>query len=429
MIRPVIPFAALFLVAAPAAADDWPNWRGPGNQGHAAARNVPLQWGKQENVRWRVELPDIGNSTPVVWGDRVFVTQATDKTVWPPKGGNGGVASAESRALLCFRRSDGKRLWEAKVAYKEPESTHPTNPFCSASPVTDGERVVVSHGSAGLFCYDLDGKELWRKDTGKQEHIWGNAASPVLYKDLCVLWVGPGENQVLLAVNKTNGQTVWEHKEPGGASGTGGSREWRGSWSTPLVARVNGRDELILGVPRKLKAFDPATGKELWSCAGLGDLVYTSPLCSEDGVVVAMSGYHGPALAVRAGGTGDVTATHRLWHHETKNPQRIGSGVLVGNHVYILNDNGIAQCLEVKTGKDVWDSPRLTSTWGSMVAAGDRLYVADKDGDTHVLKAGPKFEALARNRLGERCFSSPAVAGGEVFLRTYKALWCFGEKK
>lgn len=426
MIRPLFPFAALFLTVPLLRADNWPNWRGPDNQGHTAETDLPLKWGPKENVRWRYPLPEAGNSTPVVWGQRVFLTQATDKSMWPPKG-NAGPAVAESRRLLCIDRSNGKLLWEKVVTYKEPESTHGTSPFCSASPCTDGERVYVSHGSAGLFCYDFEGKEIWKRDVGKLEHIWGNASSPILHGDLCILWAGPGKVQKLLAFDKKTGDPVWEHDEPGGASGTGGSSEWRGSWSTPVIVPIGDRAELILGVPEKVKGFDPKTGKELWSCSGMGKLVYTSPVVSKEGIVVVMSGYGGPALAVKAGGSGDVTETHRLWHHAKQNPQRVGTGVIVGEHLFILNDTGTAQCIEVKTGKAVGESPKLGSTWSSMVTNGERLYVTTKTGDTFVLKATPHFEELARNRLGEDLYSSIAVSNGDLFIRTFKSLWCIGK--
>src|SRR5262249_47368184 len=150
--------------------------RGPTGQGHSTEASAPLHWSSTENVRWEVPLPAAGNSTPVVWGDCVFLTQATDKTVWPPEAGNGGPAVARRRSLLCFRRDNGKLLWQKEVFYEEKEATHPTNPFCSASPATDGERVVVSFGSAGLYCYNFQGKQLWKKDLGKFEHVWGNAS-------------------------------------------------------------------------------------------------------------------------------------------------------------------------------------------------------------------------------------------------------------
>ena len=422
---------ALFLVlvcGSVAVADNWPAWRGPTGDGRCAEKDLPTSWSTTKNVRWKVKLPDEGNSTPVVWGDRIFLTQASDKTLWPPKKWN-GPAVAQTRALWCLHRDDGRILWKKEVVYKEKEATHSTNPFCSASPVTDGERVVVSFGSAGMFCYDMDGKkELWRKDLGKLEHLWGNASSPVLYKNLAILWCGPGERQFLLAVDKTNGEQVWRHDEPGGKYGDD-SKDWLGSWCTPLVARVGDHDELIVNVPHKVKAFDPGSGKELWSCSGMGRLAYTSPVCSPDGIVVAMSGFHGPALAVKAGGKGDVTKTHRLWHHDKKIPQRIGSPVIVGDHVYILEEQGLARCFELKTGKEVWSERAGGTSWSAMVAAGDRLYVTNHAGETHILAAAPKFQSIAVNALKERVLSSIAVSNGDLFIRSYKHLWCIGEKK
>jgi outer membrane protein assembly factor BamB len=252
----------------------------------------------------------------------------------------------------------------------------------------------------------------------------------VLSGDQAILWCGPGERQVLLAVRKADGQTVWEYAEPGGKSGLDNDpANWVGSWATPLIARVGGRDEVILGVPEKVKGFDPKIGRELWSCSGLGKLVYTSPVLAADGVVVALSGYGGPALAVKAGGDGDVTATRRLWHHTLPNPQRIGSPVIVGDRLYILNEQGQAQCLDMHTGKEVKKRRVGGVTWGSMVAAAGRLYVTDQDGDTFVLAAEQGLEVLATNPLGERCMASPAIAGAEVFIRTHQHLWCNGAKK
>jgi outer membrane protein assembly factor BamB len=406
----------LLSCAAALPADNWPAWRGPHGDGHARAKAPPLTWSQTENVRWKTPLPGPGNSSPIVWNDRVFLTQALD--------------NGRRRAVLCFDRANGKLLWQRETVYSEKESTHETNPYCSASPVTDGERVVASLGSAGLVCYNFAGKELWRKEVGKLEHIWGNASSPILYGDLVILWCGPGERQFLLAVNKSSGETVWKHEEPGGKSGKAGPKEWLGSFCTPLVARVGDRDELILGVPKKVKGFDPKTGRELWSCGGMGNLVYASPVCSADGIVMVVSGYYGPALAVRAGGTGDVTDTRRLWHHTQRHPQRVGSPVIVGGHAYLLNESGLAQCFEVKTGKDLWHKERVSgASWSSPVYAAGRLYINTMNGDTLVLSASPKYELLARNSLGERVLSSVAVAGDEIFVRSYKQLWCLGAGK
>src|SRR5262245_60000533 len=301
-----------FLVTPVASADDWPAWRGVSGQGQSAEKSVPLKWGPTENVRWKVALPDTGSSTPAIWGDKVFITQASDKV---------GTTRAKKRSLMCFARADGKLLWQSDVIYDEDETTHPTNPYCSASPATDGERVVVSHGSAGMHCYDYSGKELWKVSVGKLDHIWGNASSPVIYGDLVILWCGPGERSFLLAVNKKTGAKVWETPEKGAAAA-----KFEGSWSTPIIVKSEGRDQLILGVPNKRKGFDPKSGRELWSCDGLTPLVYTSPLFS-NGIAVGMSGYGGAALAVRLGGGGDITK-NRLWHHP-RNAQRIGTGVIV----------------------------------------------------------------------------------------------------
>ncbi len=424
-----IPIALLALgtLAAGAAADDWPGWRGPTGQGQCAEKNPPLTWGPSENVRWKVPLPDAGSSTPAVWGDRVFVTQAAEKTVWPPRGSNGGVALARKRSLLCFARADGKLLWQKDVIHEAEESTHPTNPFCSASPATDGERVIVSHGSAGLHCYDFSGKELWRVAVRRMEHIWGNASSPILYQDLAILWCGPGEYQALLAVNKRTGEKAWQHDEPLPGSARPG---YAGSWSTPIIVKVNGQDQLLLSAPGLFKGFDPKTGKELWSCAGLGSLVYTSPLYA-DGVAVAMSGFSGPALAVKLGGSGDITKD-RLWHHP-RAPQRIGSGVIAVGHAYILEDSGAAHCFELKTGQELWEQQMQQrpggGAWGSMVHAAGRLYVTNRGGTTLVFAANPKFELLASNRVGEHTDASLAFSNGEIFVRTYKHLWCIGEKR
>jgi outer membrane protein assembly factor BamB len=397
-------------------AANWPAWRGPEGTGQCPEADLPIHWSATENVRWKIPLPDRGNSTPVIWGDCIFLTQATDR--------------GRKRSTLCLHRRDGRTLWERTVEYGEREPTHETNYYCSASAVTDGQHVVVSHGSAGVFCYDLDGRELWRRDLGVCHHIWGNAASPVIFGDLVLLNFGPGERTFLTALAKATGRDVWKIDEPGGRLGDKGQAEWVGSWSTPVVARIHGRDELIQTWPGVVTSYDPRTGRVLWLCEGLGKdnapdrLVYTSPLVTPE-VVVAMGGFGGPAIGVRTGGTGDVTATHRLWRQPSA-PQRIGSGVIVGDHVYVVDEPGTFRCIDWKTGKTLWAERLTTNTWGSLVHAGDRLYVTNKDGETFVLAAKPTFEVLARNPLKETTQASVAVSDGEIFIRTFKHLWCIG---
>lgn len=410
------------LLSCGCAFGNWPAWRGPEGTGVAHESKLPLRWSTNENIRWRTPLPERGNSTPIVWKDSVFVTQAME--------------NGNRRTLMCFDRKTGKQRWQKGVAYSEKEITHETNPQCSASPVTDGERIIASYGSAGLYCYDLEGKELWHRDLGKQHHIWGNGASPILYKDLCILNFGPGERTFLIALDKKTGKTVWQIDEPGGHSGepTPGESSkppWIGSWSTPVIIKENGSDRLIMTFPKRVASLDPKTGKEIWTCSGLNPLVYTSPLY-DDGIVVAMGGFSGSAIAVRTGGKGDVTETHRLWQHP-RAKQRIGSGVIHDGHVYILNEPPIAECYDLKTGKLVSDQrlkgPRPKGeTWSSMIVAGDKLYVINQSGDTFVLKADPKMETLAVNSLGEFTNGSLAPSDGEIFIRTHKNLWCVAEK-
>ncbi len=405
----------------PTPAGNWPAWRGPMGTGVANETHLPLHWGEHENVRWRAPLPAPGNSTPIVWGTRVFITQATD----------GG----RQRGLWCFDRKTGALLWQREGTVAGTETTHERNPQGSSSPVTDGERVVAWFGSAGVVCYGLEGKELWRRDLGPQRHIWGWGSSPVLQGNLCFLNFGPGEPSFLLALDKNTGREVWRVAEPNANSGETKPGEdkpvWAGSWSTPLWIQAGGRDELILSWPNRVLGFEPASGRELWSCTGLNPLVYTSPLYDPStGIVVTMGGFNGMALAVKAGGSGDVTLSRRLWHQD-RTRQRIGSGVIHEGFIYVLDDPGVAECVELETGKGLWEErlrgPAATSdNWSSMVVADGRLYAINQGGDAFVLRANPKFEMLATNSIGEPTIASMAVAGGEVFIRSHEALWCIG---
>lgn len=412
----------LALLIAPVSllpAANWPMWRGANGDGTCPERDLPEKWSATENVAWKVRLPDRGNSTPVVWGGKVFITQAVEKE--------------GRRLLLCFDRATGKQLWESGVVYSEPELTHGTNPYCAASPATDGERVIGFFASAGVFCYDLNGKELWKRtDLGKQHHIWGNGTSPVIAGDRVFLNFGPGEKTALMCFDKKTGRTLWQHDEPGGASGEGAGKKWLGSWSDPILREVAGRAELLMSFPGRACAFDPASGKELWTCAGLTPLVYNSPLFA-DGMLIAMCGYGGAAMAVRAGGSGDVTSTHRAWHLP-KVSQRIGSGVIHEGHHYILSDGGILECRELKTGEMIFQErlkgPGPTGqNWSSLVLSADgKCYAVNQGGDAFVFRASPKFELLATNPMGEKVIGSIAVSDGQLFIRGYKTLFCIGKR-
>jgi len=422
----------MVLSTSPAAGENWPAWRGPWGTGVTSETDLPLAWSRTQGVKWRVALPEPGNSTPIVWDDRVLLTQ-------PITGDN-------LRTLVCLDREDGKQLWRAEVVHADKEPTHPTNPYCSASPATDGQRVVAWFGAAGLHAYDLDGGKLWqRDDLEAPTHEWGYGASPILSGELCIVAVGPGPDEFVIAVDKHSGQTVWKWGVPApevdGAPEEVGevgppeadaqqrerARTLRGSWSTPLVIRVPERDELIVLTPLRVSGLEPRSGRLLWTCRGLGPLVYASPIWG-DQVLVALGGYHSASLAVRPGGSGDVTANRRLWH-QPRSPLRLGTGIIHEGHLYLHDMRGIAQCLDLASGEEVW-ARRLagggdrSGSWSSMILSGDRIYVLNQSADTFVFRAAPQFKQLAVNSLGEPTNSSLAVSRGELFIRTHEGLWC-----
>jgi outer membrane protein assembly factor BamB len=412
-------FILLLLSSAPAPAENWPLWRGPGGQGISNEKNLPIHWSKTENVKWRSPLPDRGNSTPVVWNNRVFVTQA--------------IPSENKRVVLCFNRDDGKILWQSGPIWATQEMTHDTNPQSSSSAATDGDRVIAFFGSAGLYCFDFEGKEIWHHDLGEQRHIWGYGSSPIIHGDICYLNFGPGSRQFLVALDKKTGKTIWEVNNPGGSSGeesAGKKAEWIGSWSTPLLVKANNKDQLLLSWPERLVSYNPKSGAELWTCRGLNPLAYASPLF-DGGIAVAMGGFGGKDFATKVNGSGDVTETHRIWDHP-KTKQRIGSGAIHDGHIYIHEDPGVAECIELKTGKTIWEE-RLKGpgpsgvNWSSVMIADGNCYTINQGGDCFVFKATPTFELVATNTLSEPSNSSIVPSDGQLFIRTHKALYCIAK--
>jgi outer membrane protein assembly factor BamB len=401
--------AALFL-AAPLHAANWPAWRGPGANGVSSEKNLPTRWSTNENVRWRVPLPEAGNSTPVVWGDRIFVTQP--------------IAMENRRTVMCFDRASGRLLWQSGVVVKDPERTHETNPYASGSPVTDGERVIAWFGSGGLVCYDFTGKELWRTDLGKHDHVFGYGGSPVLHGDLCFLNFGPGAREFLLAVNKKTGKEVWRHESPAPAVD-----DIHGTWSTPLISEWNGRTELISALRGQLAGHDPKTGKVMWQVTNFGIQAKTSPVAGE-GVVIISGDLKSAEIAVRLGGSGDVSKTHLLWRKEPPK-RRVGTGVIYNGHYFGAQTPGLADCIELKTGRIVWEerlrgSGANNAVWSSPVLSENKLYIVNQNGDVFVLRAGDKFEVIAMNSLGERSNASVVPSNGELLIRTHQSLWCIG---
>ena len=396
--------------------EDWRSFRGNTGDGRATEAEAPTQWGPDENIAWKAKLPRPGNGSPIVVGDQVLLTCAED-------------AEGKQRSLYSFSREDGSLRWKRTVDC-EKMPTHKTNPYGGSTPAATEDRVVVWHATAGLHCYSLDGTPQWKRDLGEYRHVWGYGTSPVIVGDRVIMHCGPGESVSIAAFSLKDGSTLWTHKEP--VEGDGSRNEnnkYMGSWSTPVIRTLNGKQQAICTLPTRLISLDVATGAVLWYCEGVrgpkGDLAYSSPLVGED-IAIVRGGFNGPSFAVRLGGSGDIT-DNRLWRRE-KNPQNIGTGLLIGEHYYLANAGpGTIQCLEAATGKEVWQARAPGVMWGSMILVGDTAYVTSQKGDTLLFKPNPKeFKEVRVNRLRETANTTPALADGQLFIRTDNHLWCVG---
>jgi outer membrane protein assembly factor BamB len=391
----------LGLLHSPLHAENWPQWRGPGGMGVSAETDLPVSWSDSENVAWKVDLDVRSHSSVVVWGDRVFLTGSRD-------GGH-------RRILFCYDRADGSVLWSREVVYNKDEPTQEQNGYCTATPVTDGERVVALYGSAGVYCYDMQGEPLWGREFGDFFHTWGSSASPMIDGDVVYVYFGPAFEDVLAALDKKTGETLWE------------KRFVIGGWSGPVLIDTGERRELVLCGSGRVKAFDPATGEPLWFVRGQKSTSINSPLWAH-GLLYSLAGGKSDAVAIRPGGKGDVTESHVVW--TARGAPHIPSGIVYGDYLYMVTDSAVANCLNAKTGEAVWRD-RLGGRFRSSLAAGDgKLYVTNREGDTFVLKAGPEFEVLAVNSLsGDDFQASPAISDGQIFIRADNRLYCIGGAK
>jgi outer membrane protein assembly factor BamB len=415
----------------------WPQWRGPFFNGMGRG-DAPTLWSDTKNIKWKAQIPGRGFSTPVIWGDKIFLTTAipTGKAAEQPepapaegrRGGGGSGPLVEHRfEVLCLDRKTGKLLWQrtAKVATPHEGYHRAYGSFASNSPVTDGKYVYAFFGSRGLFAYDFNGKLMWEKDFGvqlKMRLAFGEGVAPLLLRDQLFLVFDHEAESFMVALDKRNGKELWHSK-----------RDERSSWSTPLAIEHNGRTEIIVSATNKVRSYDARTGKILWESAGLGANVIPVPV-HHNGVVYVMSGYRDPKLmAIKLGKDGDLTGSDAIaWSH-TRGLAYTTSPVLYDNTLYVVTDNGMVSAFNAVTGEPFYAQTRLPKTYNfkaSPVGANGKLYLATEDGDVVVLKLGEKFEVLATNTLTDQVFiASPVIADGEIYLRGQNTLFCIREEK
>ncbi len=392
----------------------WPRWRGPSGQGLAEGSGYPDTWSDRENVLWKVTLPGSGNSSPIIWGDRIFLTTAYESGLWP--------LYTVRRSIVCLRRADGKLLWEAFAPDASPEKANRKNGYASGTPATDGERVYAYLGGHGLLCVDVNGKQVWHRALDARSAYHGTACSPLLYRDRVIVYQDqrrPSPSFVA-AFDKLTGKTLWWT-----------NREEQAGWGSPVAIRAGDREEIIVSSQRRVYAYDPSSGQEWWRADG--NLVEVTPTpVAGHGLLFCSSGRAGPTLAIRPGGSGDVTATHIAWQSARGSPF-IPSPLLYGDYLYLVNDMAsVATCYEAKSGKLMWQGrlgeAHRESFSASPVGVDGKVFFTNDMGETFVLEAGPEFKLLHVNRLNARTLASPALVDGRWYFRTERELLSVGRK-
>lgn len=435
----IIYFALVLLITAffaPgffAVDNDWHQWRGPNNDGMARG-DIPVEWSDTRNVAWRATIPGRGFSSPVIWGDKIFLTtavpigDASAASAAPQAGGQrrgpgggAGVGREHKFVVMCLNRNTGKLLWErvAKTATPHEGYHHQYGSFASNTPVTDGQHVYAFFGSRGLYKYDLDGKLIWEKQFPpmRMRLSFGEGVPTVLDGDTLYLKFDQEQDSYMLALDKRDGKELWRV-----------ARDEVSSWSPPLVVTHNGRKQVVVSASKKVRSYDAATGKLIWEAAGLGTNVIPAPVTAS-GVVYAMSGHREPnLLAIRLGREGDLTGTDAILWTNNRGNSYTAAPVLHDNKLYFITDTGMLSCFNASTGAPHYHQQRLPKPYNfkaSPVGVNGKLYLATEEGDVVVVKMGEKYETLATNTLADQTFiATPAVAGGSLYLRGQNTLFC-----
>lgn len=389
------------VLPAPEARLHWPRFRGPTGQGEVLGDGYPLTWNESDNILWKVEPAGLGNGSPIVWGNRLFLTAASE--------------DGHDRWLACYSCDTGEQLWKLSAPTTETvEKLYWKNSFASATPVTDGERVIAFLGNGGLLCADLDGRQLWHVDLGAFDITHGPGASPVLVHDKVILLQDQNrKDSLFVAFDKQTGRKLWQQP-----------RERGTCWSTPVVVHVGDHDELLCNNAYQVNSYRPETGERLWWTAGPSQEVVPS-LVVGGGLIYSFSGRNGPMLAIRPGGHGDIADSHIVWKLPRGGPH-VPSPLYYEGRLYLTNDTGIASCLEAATGETIWQK-RLRGRFSiSPLHWGNRILLINETGTTTILEAGPKFKLLATNSLEGDTLATPAFVGGKIYWRTKSHLLCIG---
>ncbi len=419
-LKRTLAFLLFAILTSTSTAADWPSFRGPNGDGIATTGEPPTEWDNSTNIVWKKELPGAGTSSPIIWNERIYLTAHTGYGVSPQEKGE---MEALKRHLLCFKLSDGELLWRKDIDAAQPESRYfkrmEWHGYASHTPTADADGVYCFFGKSGVHAFTHDGEPRWKSSVGDGTHGWGSAASPVLVGDIIIV-NAYSESGALVALDRNTGDEKWRYE---------GVKE---AWNTPAVVKTDkGTTELALGTVGKVVGIDPANGNELWSCEGAKWYIVASPV-AHDGVVYSLSGKGvEAATAVRSGGRGEVTASHRLW--QVKKGSNVSSPLYHDGRLYFAHDQGsFFYCVDAKTGDEVY-TERLPSRFGTVysspVLAGGKIYLFSRQGGAAVIQSGDSYKLLAHNPRLDRSpvNSCPAVAGDRLLVRSNRFLYCIGK--
>jgi len=427
----------LSVFANKADAGNWPQWRGPDGSGISNEKNLPAEWSPTKNIKWKTPIDGRAHSSPIVWGNRIFVTTAVEGTVVPGAKAVKHVLEGDKEFLhpdsvgadrkhtfkvLCIDRDSGKILWQSTAWEGTPyDNRHRKSSYAASTPATDGKLVYAFFGTEGLYAYDFKGNLAWKAQLGNLGTVgMGTGTSPILFDNLVIVQCDEenGEASFIVAVDKKTGKEVW--KTP---------RKVQVSWSTPLLVRTATRAELITSGTEFLISYDPATGKELWRHKGVESNAIPSPVANSE-MAYLVAGFPAKiAYAIKLGQNGDLTGTQNVsWKYE-KGTAYVPSPILYGDYLYLTTDRGILTCVDAKTGEVKYEGGRIpipATFTASPVAFEGKILMTSEDGDTFIVKAGPKHEILGTNSVGEPVYASPAIADSRIFIRGEKNLYCIG---